>query len=338
MSVLNRMLEDLERRDAPERHAPQTAWCDLNAVRVKEVRRRGVWLVWPLVIALATVGYWQIGTRDSGSGVRDSINTQSPAPAPQDVAVAPDSITRDSGDTRSLAPPVERDSTETPQPQPGAQEEEQAQSRGPESRVPDPVSRISKTPHPLTPAEQAELAYQDALRAHARGRHDTAATAFGQALELDPRHAAARAALAALHINAGRTNDARTLLDAGLRLERAPALAQLQARLLMEDGELDAARAVLTPAPSLAGYPDTHALIAALDQRQGRHQDAATRYQALVGLRPDEAVWWLGLALSREALGDASQARAAYTQARARSAPDSTLARYATERLTVLAP
>lgn len=168
-----------------------------------------------------------------------------------------------------------------------------------------------------------------------RGDRNAAEQRFRQALEQTPGLVEARAELAGLLIASGRHDEAQALLEAGLALAPGqPTLARLRARLLLEAGDLDAAAELLQATrPGLAEAPDHYALLAATEQRRGRHAAAAQLYRQLLEHRPGEGGWWVAYAISLEGLGHADQAVAAYRTAlhdRALAAP---LRRYAEERL-----
>lgn len=177
---------------------------------------------------------------------------------------------------------------------------------------------MEKRERPLTPEQRAQQAFQQAVALLGRGRQADAFAVLAEALEHDPNHLRARETLAALQLNTGRLSEAEATLHDGLTLDPAAApLAKLHARILMERGDTTAAIAVLEPAlPNAQTDADYLALLAALLARDSRHAEAVQGYEMLLRLRPDAGPWWMGLALSLEALGNTAQALPAYERAR----------------------
>ena len=205
----------------------------------------------------------------------------------------------------------------------------------------DPVTaeRPVRTP-PAAPEPTAATLLRRGQADLGRGDRGAAEQRFRQALDLSPGQVEARAELAGLLIASGRHGEAQALLEAGLALAPGqPTLARLRARLLLEAGELDAAAELLQATrPGLAEAPDHYALLAATEQRRGRHAVAAQLYRQLLEHRPGEGGWWVAYAISLEGLGHADQAVAAYRTAlhdRALAAP---LRRYAEARLQATGP
>lgn len=91
-----------------------------------------------------------------------------------------------------------------------------------------------------------------------------------------------------------------------------------EARALAQRGELKAAADLLkahaAAGASLAEYRGLHAAVL---QRLTLHEAAVDEYRAALRLAPENAVWWMGLALSLEAQGRGREARSAYERARA---------------------
>lgn len=85
---------------------------------------------------------------------------------------------------------------------------------------------------------------------------------------------------------------------------------------LVKRDPLAAVRLLETDAPAVDTDPEYHGLLAAAYQRLDRHAEAAREYEALLLAQPDEAHWWAGLGLSRDALGDVPAALRAYMHAR----------------------
>lgn len=201
-----------------------------------------------------------------------------------------------------------------------------ASSRG--ADVPPP------TPPPASPArddrvrvrpESGEAAvqrlYEEALRLERAGGLGAAVESLVLVLESEPANQRARERLARLYLARGDQRLAIEILREGLTLDPAAGrIAQLLAHLLFVHGSLAEAIEVLEASPDRARGQD--ALLAALLQRRGDHARAAELYERALSEDPEPARWWLGLAISLEALGRPEQALAAFRSAAARSGLD----------------
>ncbi len=167
------------------------------------------------------------------------------------------------------------------------------------------------------PAKAANV-YADARRALQRGDERAAEALLLDALALDPRLHGAREDLGNLRVRQGRLDEAGATARAGLELEPSHVgYRRLAARIELVRGQPAAAVALLEhDAPDVERDPEYHALLASALQRIGRHEEAARGYQALARQEPYQAAWWAGYGLSRDALGDAAGALAAYARAR----------------------
>ncbi len=207
-------------------------------------------------------------------------------------------------------------------------------------REPDTSSErvVHKRIRELTTEQRAEINYKTAYEYLLAKNSIKAQDELRNALMLLPGHIKARELLAGIYIKNGRIVEARTLLQYGMRI--APAhfiFAKLYARILMEQNETVTAIAVLLRnPPSQQADPDYHALLAALYQKNKQHQEAATLYGTLLTLRKNHGVWWLGLAISLEALGNESQAKLAYEKAKNSGNLSKGLYQYTHQRVSAL--
>ncbi|VAX02460.1 hypothetical protein MNBD_GAMMA20-1546 [hydrothermal vent metagenome] len=209
------------------------------------------------------------------------------------------------------------------------------------AQMPAADMQISMRIRPLDNEQRAEQALHRGVGLLGQGRQAEAEQALREAVRLAPRSPRAHETLAALYFNSGRLTEAQTLLADGVRLSpRAAGLAQLYARLLAEQGELATALTVLQRAsPPLTENLDYHALLAALYQRDGRHQPAVWVYRQLLAQRGTQATWWMGLGISLEALDDSTSALEAYLKAHQLGAGLSPqVLDYLGSRIRVLAP
>jgi MSHA biogenesis protein MshN len=164
----------------------------------------------------------------------------------------------------------------------------------------------------------AEELYAQARRALERGDDAAAEPLLSQALGANPKLHVAREALATLRIRQGRLDEAESTVRVGLDLDPSrPGYRKLVARLELARGRPGDAVAVLErEAPTLEQDVEYYGLLASAYQRIGRHDASARLYRDLMRVQPQEANWWAGYAMSRDAAGDVAGALVAYSQAR----------------------
>ena len=209
------------------------------------------------------------------------------------------------------------------------------------SAVAAPVvtAMLDKRVRPTTARDRAESEYQRGLELHRQGQDKDAEAAFAKALDEDRAHAPSRQALAVAWIGKGRSDDARQLLFAGLALSpQQTALAMLLARVELDRNDSAAAMTVLRK--SLDNTPNAsaevaagRALLATLQQRQGQHGEAIDNFGAALRHEPRHGAWWIGLADSLAAEGKTDSAREAFERARASDDLGPELARYVEQSL-----
>lgn len=201
------------------------------------------------------------------------------------------------------------------------------------------TAMLDKRARPTTARERADAEYQRGLELHRQGQDKDAEAAFAKALDEDRAHAPSRQALAVAWIGQGRVDDARQLLSTGLSLSpQQTALAMLLARIELDRNDIGAAMAALKT--SLDNTPNAstevasgRALLATLQQRQGQHGEATLNFGAALRQDPRHGAWWIGLANSLAAEGKTDSAREAFERARASDDLGPELARYVEQSL-----
>lgn len=188
------------------------------------------------------------------------------------------------------------------------------------ARIDEPAAeaRVEKQERKPSPAEISDAHYRRGLAAQRQGNAVQATSLYRQALDVHADHALARQALVARLLEARQFDEAEELLRQGLEIPAARMASVLSlARLKVEKG--DAATALdllLRHAAAGERSAEYQGFLGALLNRSGRSAEAIERYQAATRLAPAEARWWVGLGISLEAGGRASEARGAYLRAR----------------------
>lgn len=204
---------------------------------------------------------------------------------------------------------------------------------------PTETAATSVTPHAARTPQAVEV-YASARRALERGDEQTAETLLLDTLAIDPRMHGAREDLGNLRVRQGRYDEAEANARAGLELDPAWAgYRRLVARIELGRGRPAAAVEVLErDPPGVDRDIEYHALLASSYQRLGRHEEASRSYQGLLRQQPDEPLWWAGFGLSRDALGDAAGALAAYSRARQLGNLDPRVIEHINQRTLALQP
>ena len=353
MSVLNTMLSDLERRGArstltlapteADRFAPPAALQDPPKPRVRRVPARPAVLVAAAVATAAAVWLWPSSARRATEAMPEEVSSTKAGP-PQVAPVAPPPAIPDTAAASAavavpvaLPPTIEAAPTQpmhphTPTPSFALRASEGKPGDVSSTKAGLPSEARSAKESVAQSTAQAEL--RRAIELVARGQTTEATRLLADALSQRPNWSDARATLAALQAEAGDRRQAlATLLD-GVQFDPtrfAPTAAQLQAELNDPAGALLA----LDRVPPAARDQSYHALAAAIAQRAGRHQMAVAEYGAALRSVPSNAVAWVGLGVSLQALGHDAEALAAYRGA-ARETLSAELRRFVQLRISAL--
>lgn len=342
MSLINQVLQDLDRRRASPAGLPTTApGVPLRALPVLGPSWPKRSLAAFAVAALATGAAFAWHSAQGGDERRTAaMPTTMPMPQQAAATLAP-----------AVAAPVAATSEAL-----GSGLHVAMTARQPEEPLTRPVAPIvvaaspvvaepvvtamlDKRVRPTTARDRAESEYQRGLELHRQGQDKESEAAFAKALDEDRGHAPARQALAVAWIGQGRSDDARQLLAIGLAIApQQTALAMLLARIELDRNDMAAAMAVLTKsldsAPiASAEVASGRALLATLQQRQGQHGEATLNFGAALRQDPRHGAWWIGLANSLAAEGKTDSAREAFERARASDDLGPELARYVEQSL-----
>ncbi|MES2899193.1 MAG: tetratricopeptide repeat protein [Pseudomonadota bacterium] len=350
MSLINKMLQDLDARGS---HGAGFTDMDVKSVVVAEPR------VSPLVLAGIVIGAVVVGAAGlfgwrylkQPATVPAPVVVLAPTPAPALPVAVP---------TASAAVPAPAPASSSPQQSaplaltpvmagPAAQQVDEVR-RPRREAAPRParvrvVQASSAAPFaaPLVSGRQpslsrsAQSAYTMALERLQQGRVDEAMASLEQALQIDPRHEAARQTLVGLLIEDNKPDQAMAQLQAGLALDpRQPSLAMLLARMQIERGG-NGIDTLTRSLPAAGGNAEYYALLAGALQREQRHAEAASQYLAALRIAPQNGVWLMGLGISLQGAKRDAEAVEAFERAKASGTLSPQLLAFVERQLQTLA-
>lgn len=360
MSVINKMLQELDRRHAPAGAPGHARHPEVRAVPARPARQEWFWRVVAalMLVAAAWTGWVVFQLRPyslaTDLAFRAAVNSQRQAPAAAVEAVAAPAVLVPAQAAAAPAPeqlaaPMETlrlaltiDTPLAPRPaaRPAARKVADAAPPKPKSvaAAASAPARIEKRDRDGPPVERAESEFRRAALLLERGRVADAEDALRRALQADPSHRPARQTLIALHIEQGRIEDARRHLQEGLALHPGYApYAVALARIYVDRGEhlpaLDVLDAARTGGQDSADY---HAMRGAILLRMGRHGEAADAYRAALNVGTQSGASWIGLGVSLDASGRGAEAAEAFRRGIANGALTDDLRAYAEQRIRQL--
>jgi len=318
MSVINQMLQDLDRRSALARGEAPSVAHHLKAV--DPVHRGGEWF-WRLVAALllAALGWvgwvaYQLQPRTLATD--QAFRAADLARSGPIVAVAAVPDPAPPATPVLLVQPVVQEAKA-----PAPAEPAPATAPAPAKVVAAKPLRevkgtVSKREITRTPGDVADAHFRRAAQFLNQGRVSEAEAQLGQALKAHPAHVPARQAYVALLLEQRRLDAARDLLREAVAAgpSHAP-FALMLARIHAEQHDYAGALEVMDgagPAAQTAAFQNLRAVVL---QRTGRHAEAVAAYRQALGSGPQSATAWMGLGISLEALGHRPEAAQAYRRA-----------------------
>jgi MSHA biogenesis protein MshN len=345
MSVINRMLQDLDRRQALD-SAGATV---VRASAAKPPSREWFWrvLVVLLTAALAWMGWvavqllprQQLATdlaylaageaqRKKAEANAAPVPTVQPpaaeAPAPAPAAPAPALAPAPAAVAEPAAVPAPaaetlRLATELQTPVAPREEAKPAAPSKPKAVAtarPAAKTGVDKRDRARSATDNAESHFRRAALLLSHGRVSEAEEQLIAALQADARHAAARQAYVSLLLDQQRISTARRSLQDALALDaEQPTFALALARIHASERDYAGALAVLDRSATVGQGADFQAFRGAMLQRLGRHPEAVDAYQSALGGGSGSATAWVGYAISLEALGRRGDAAQAYRRA-----------------------
>lgn len=355
MSLINRMLQDLEARHAE----PLEATIFPSKIHSVPVERRASLRWWALSLGLVMallVGAWVLWRSWPAKPVsapplaitpaRNPVLVPSPAPiaAAKPVANIASPASTPANATQATAVESKPVEPAVVTPQPKAPEalavtaEPARQVNKPDApSVPKEALVIPKPSKDLTAKQRADEIYQKALLSLQQGRLEEGRAGLEEALQLNPANMSARQAMLGVLVESKQYDKAISFLQNGLTLfPQQNGFAMALARLQVERGEASGALQTLeryqVHAQDNAEY---RAFKGTLLQRDGRHKEAISEYQAALRMAPQSGVWLIGLAISLEADNQFASARDVYRRAQ-QTALSPELYTYSEQRLAKL--
>lgn len=332
MSLINRMLHDLDRRGETPRGIELRAVPPASATRTR-------WLAVLLAAPLAIAAAWLLWPR------ADVVAPQAPLPVSQPVITQPAAAAVVIEEAVETTAPVENDNEAPamaeaePAPAPPAAHAGPAASEPPgRVAVAGQPSAVVIRPHAPSREELRQRARRDGLNAARRGDWVVATRLLQEAIEAAPADDDVREALAVALLRQGRISEADAVLLDGMAVGVTPArFARLRAEALASRGDVATALATLAVnMPAVEQDPGFYALRGALAQQAGDYLVALQSYSALVRFAPGNGTWQAGYAMALDALGDFDEARAAFARALQAGGLEAALQDYAAARLREL--
>jgi predicted Zn-dependent protease len=202
--------------------------------------------------------------------------------------------------------------------------------------MPEQSSRVVKSAPKLSATQEAQNFYQQAQVAISDGNPQQALILLEKALSFDNKlHNAKILQLTLLNRQGNDINNQLDRLISGY--PKIYHYRQMKARLLLEAGQLNEAQSLLeAELPLITEAPDYYATLAYIAQQQGGAKLAADYYQQLLRVEPARADWWFGLALANQQQGKSTLALQAYQQSLNAIGLSENLRQYAAQQIGIL--
>lgn len=357
MSVINKMLQDLDRRSAVAAGGGPDAPQPVQAAAAAE--RTGHEWFWRTlaVLILACVGWvgwvaYQLQPRPlitplAARTVRAPVPApvQKPAPPPPpapvvEVKTAPAPVEKvepqpaKAAGTFKLARSIETPITELKKPAP-PEPKKAALSEQKKPAASQPA--VDKRERTKAMSDAADARFRRAVAFLNQARVSEGEEELIAALQIDPSHVPARQAYVALLLEQQRVaTAARVLREAVAANPSHPVFSLALARVYTEQRDYPAALNAMDKVGPAAQTPEFQALRGAVLQRMGRHAEAVQAYEEALQKSTQPGSTWAGFAVSLEALGRPEEAVEAYQRALGAGPLPAELREYAEARIRAL--
>lgn len=173
----------------------------------------------------------------------------------------------------------------------------------------------------LSPEQQKDRLVQQAKKAESVGNLQQAVSGWQQIRQLEPGSSQAYLELSRLaQVQRNAAGAVQILEQARAAGVQDTKVFMALAALAVKQQQWSKALSYLEGEPELSEFTDFYALKAAALQKTHQHAQSVQVFQQLARQQPDQARWWLGMALSFDAMQQQPQALLAYRQARATGA------------------
>lgn len=168
----------------------------------------------------------------------------------------------------------------------------------------------------LTAEQKIQLFTQSARKAESAGDYKKAISHWQDMMTVEPANAVPYLEIARIWQRQRNDAEAQLILErAEVLATRDPRVSVALASLALKQQDWSKMLTHLSYQPDISGAIDFYALKAAALQKNNQHSDAVHTFQQLVRQQPGQARWWLGMALSYDALKQPKEALLAYRQA-----------------------
>lgn len=326
MSVINRMLQDLQARQSGLPHSPDLVMAAVP--RPKSMRRLGsLVLAGGSLMAIAIHAPWPVAGQAFASLPPRPLVISDAATAPALVASTAIASFKAKGKAKLLVHP------------PSAQKPAQRPT-GDKVLTPEPTTNtntaaVDKQVIDETPRQRAQMLYRQAADLSAAGHANQAIDRALESVKADALDTDTRQFAVSLLYEQQRLTEAEALARQGLAMNpQQGRLAYLLARMLSDRGQHESALALLDQQAKLGA--DGHGLRGGILSRSGDFKRASLDYQSAVAQQPDNSLWWLGLGVALEAQGQPQDARRVYAKAQSLGMDRADMAAFIDEKLRTL--
>jgi len=201
---------------------------------------------------------------------------------------------------------------------------------------------IIKTPAKPDPIQMAAYHYAEATQQLAQQKLPLALASLRSAIQLNPNHVKARSVLAQKLTDLQQHKEAEQLLRTGIALTPLHYhFSQLLAKLMISQGQHEKALTILErrlgdSQNAIKNDAEYLALLAMQYQTLQQHKAAAKTFNAALKIQPRKDTWWLGLAISLEALQQPALAKKAYQHAATGKRLPIRLQKFTVEKIALL--
>ncbi|HHX8435766.1 TPA: tetratricopeptide repeat protein [Vibrio diabolicus] len=357
MSAINKALSELAEKTSPS---------ELTRADIPNISRSKpwLWLVAGFSLSLA-VGGWAVSRGPIPSGELSSAQTET-MPLSSVNASSITSSERTHSPTSKMTPETAHVVYTKPVTQPAAQQlhmpeadrftpraevntvSEDALLLAQVATVPsdEQSNRVTRTTadNSSMRIEQVELTHRQlSLKAVSRAEKaldandmQTALSAYAEALRYEPMNADTRQKLSALYFGKGDTRKAYEIIQEGINLDTNNQVLRLAlSKLLVKANQPEAALSPLVHLPPIPSR-DYLAMRAVLAQKHKQNDIALESYQLLTQREPENARWWLGLAIQQERALTFTAAINSYNQALGKVGISNQSQAFIRDRLSIL--